>query len=94
MKGHLRKMIVQLNDPVNYQVPLDEQLFPVSDYLGYNITLGYTGNYRAGLHGNDECVFRKGFRLRHEPCAEESALLGAGEYAIHIAVRRAVDQTS
>lgn len=45
--GHLRKMVVSLpetaTNPVQYQLPIDDQLLPLNGVLGNKITLKYTG---------------------------------------------------
>ncbi len=45
--GHLRKMVVSLGSgpeqPVQYQLPLDEQLAPLNPLIGDKISLRYTG---------------------------------------------------
>ena len=45
--GHLQKMLTSLGSkdesPVQYQLPLDDQLIPLNDYIGKNIKLKYLG---------------------------------------------------
>jgi len=41
--GNLRKMKVDLMDPVQYQLPLSDQLINLNDYLGKAVTLVYRG---------------------------------------------------
>lgn len=41
MQGHLKKMQVELKDPVRYQLPLDEQLVDLNACLGQTIELVY-----------------------------------------------------
>lgn len=42
--GHLRKMITEHTSPVRYQIPIDEQLIPISDLIGKKITFKYLGD--------------------------------------------------
>ena len=41
MIGNIKKMKSNLLDSVTYQIPIDDKLFPISDYLGENISLEY-----------------------------------------------------
>ena len=44
--GHLKKMVVSLavnTDPVQYQLPLDDQLLPLNSLLGKTLSLQYSG---------------------------------------------------
>lgn len=41
--GHLQKMVTTLESPVQYQLPLDDQLIPLNDYIGKRIKLHYLG---------------------------------------------------
>lgn len=41
--GHLRKMITTLESPVLYQLPLDDELVSLNQYLGKKISLSYQG---------------------------------------------------
>lgn len=41
MTGHLQKMQTSLESPVQYHLPLDDQLIPLNDYIGKKITLKY-----------------------------------------------------
>jgi len=41
--GHLRKMVTTLSSPVQYNLPLDDQLIPLNDYIGKTIKLTYQG---------------------------------------------------
>ena len=43
MQGNLRKMKVELASPVQYQLPLSEQLIPLNPLLGKSLKLTYTG---------------------------------------------------
>lgn len=43
MKGQLRKMHVELADPVQYQLPLTDELVPLNPVLGQSLRLHYTG---------------------------------------------------
>lgn len=42
-EGHLRKMQVALAGPVEYQLPLDDQLVPLNGFLGQVIRITHTG---------------------------------------------------
>ena len=42
--GHLRKMITEHTSPVRYQIPIDDQLIPVSDLIGKEISFKFTGD--------------------------------------------------
>ncbi len=42
-EGHLRKMQVLLAGPVEYQLPLDDQLVPLNDFLGQVIRITHAG---------------------------------------------------
>jgi hypothetical protein len=44
MQGQLRKMRVTLESPVNYQLPLTDQLVDLNPLLGQSIKLIFTGN--------------------------------------------------
>jgi len=44
MRGTLKKMITELGQPVQYQLPLGDQLLPLNDLIGENLQLRYTGN--------------------------------------------------
>ena len=41
MIGNIKKMKSNLLDSVAYQIPIDDKLFPISDYLGENISFEY-----------------------------------------------------
>lgn len=45
--GHLQKMVTSLSakddSPVEYQLPLDDQLVPISSYIGKKVKLEYSG---------------------------------------------------
>lgn len=53
MRGNLRKMKVELANPVQYQLPLSEQLIPLNTYLGKRLKLTYTGKISC-VHCNRE----------------------------------------
>lgn len=42
--GHLRKMTTEHASPVRYQIPIDDQLIPISDLIGKKITFKYLGD--------------------------------------------------
>lgn len=37
-QGHLRKMTTQHTSPISYQIPIDDQIIPISELIGKNIT--------------------------------------------------------
>lgn len=41
--GHLSKMAVTLNDPITYELRLDELKIPLNEYVGREIRLAFTG---------------------------------------------------
>ncbi len=41
--GHLRKMVTELQDPVQYQLPLDDELVVLNPYIGKPIRIEYQG---------------------------------------------------
>lgn len=41
--GHLQKMVTTHGSPVQYQLPLDNELIPLNDYIGKHIKLSYLG---------------------------------------------------
>jgi hypothetical protein len=41
--GHLKKMVTTLGSPVNYQLPLDDELIPMNQFIGKMISLTYQG---------------------------------------------------
>lgn len=43
MKGNIRKMKVELASPVNYQLPIGDELISMNDLIGKNILLQYGG---------------------------------------------------
>ncbi len=51
MQGNLRKMKAELGSPVQYQVPLTDQLVALNPLIGQSIKLVYTGNI-ACVHCN------------------------------------------
>ena len=44
MRGTLKKMLTELGQPVQYQLPLGDQLLPLNDLIGKNLQLKYTGS--------------------------------------------------
>ena len=47
MIGNIKKMQSNLLEPVAYQIPVGDQLFPISDYLGKQISLEYLQEIRC-----------------------------------------------
>ncbi len=41
--GHLRKMVASFESPIQYQLPVDDELIPLNDHIGGHISLHYTG---------------------------------------------------
>ncbi len=41
--GHLRKMRTEASQPVQYHLPLDDELVPMNDYLGNTLKLEFSG---------------------------------------------------
>ncbi|HEC30245.1 MAG TPA: DUF2797 domain-containing protein [Gammaproteobacteria bacterium] len=41
--GHLRKMVTSLESPVQYSLPLDDELIQINECIGEKISLHYTG---------------------------------------------------
>jgi hypothetical protein len=41
--GHLRKMVTTFESPVQYQLPLDNDLIPLNEYIGKAINLDFLG---------------------------------------------------
>lgn len=48
MKGHIKKMQVELQSPVQYKLPIDDELVPMNELIGQLIQLKY--------HGEIHCV--------------------------------------
>ncbi|WP_394753904.1 DUF2797 domain-containing protein [Crenothrix sp.] len=44
MQGHLKKLHTTLNAPVDYELPLGDQLIPLNPFIGKTIRLVHTGN--------------------------------------------------
>ena len=42
--GHLSKMVTSLESPIQYQLPLDDELIPLNPYIGKKIKLSYSGD--------------------------------------------------
>lgn len=45
--GHVRKLVSELQSPVNYALPLDDGLIPLNPLLGSDLSLKFTGNIRC-----------------------------------------------
>lgn len=43
MKGHIKKMQVELLSPVKYSLPMDDEIVPMNELIGQSIQLKYTG---------------------------------------------------
>ncbi len=44
LAGTIRKMHVRLAQPVEYHLPLSDELLPMNQYIGSNLTLAFNGN--------------------------------------------------
>jgi len=44
IKGHLRKMKTEHSSPVRYHIPFNDELLPISDYIGKTITFKHLGD--------------------------------------------------
>ena len=44
VQGTLKKLRSELVEPVQYQLPVGEDLVPLNDYFGKHITLTFSGN--------------------------------------------------
>lgn len=44
MIGVIRKMVSELADPVKYWLPIGEERFPISEYIGKSLQLNFSGN--------------------------------------------------
>lgn len=65
MKGFLRKMKSELQSPVVYSLPLGDELFPVSDYLGKQLSLTHSGAIQClNCHQPTKKSFSQGYCYR------------------------------
>jgi Protein of unknown function (DUF2797) len=71
VEGHLRKMHTDLNQTVEYQLPVGEQLIPLNTLVGQKIQLNYTGIINC-IHCNRKTnkSFNQGFCY---PCFKKLA---------------------
>jgi hypothetical protein len=71
MKGNIRKMKVELSSPVSYQLPIGDQLFPISEKIGIAIHLEYGGEINCISCGRKT---KKSFAQGHcYPCFRDLA---------------------
>ena len=71
MKGNIRKMKVELSSPVAYKLPIGDELFPMSDYIGKKIRLEYNGEINCISCGRQT---KKSFAQGHcYPCFRDLA---------------------
>ncbi|CAA6813438.1 MAG: FIG00953934: hypothetical protein [uncultured Thiotrichaceae bacterium] len=71
MKGHLRKMKVDLQTPVDYSLVLDDQLLPLNDKLGEPLKLTHTGQIHCVACGRlTKKSFNQGYCF---PCVRSLA---------------------
>lgn len=70
--GHLRKMLTTLASPVKYQLPLDDELIPLNEYIGNNISLKHTGDIHCIACGRKTSKsFNQGYCF---PCFQSLAV--------------------
>ncbi len=50
--GHIKKMVTSLESPVEYQLPVDDKLVSLNDYIGKSISLKYSGEINCIACGN------------------------------------------
>ena len=71
MLGHLGKVLVEANDPIDYYVKLDEECLYLNSHIGANVTLIWTGTISCINCGNKT---RKGYNQGHcYPCFKKLA---------------------
>jgi len=71
LTGHLRKMHATLGSPVEYELPLDEQLEPLNPHIGQVITLRATGQIHCVACGRKT---KKSYSQGHcYPCSQSLA---------------------
>ena len=71
MLGHLGKMLVEANDPIDYYVKLDEECLYLNSHIGANVTLIWTGTISCINCGNKT---RKSYNQGHcYPCFKKLA---------------------
>lgn len=71
VSGHLRKMRVQLEEPVRYTLLLDEHEQPLNDLIGSKISLHFSGNIHCQACGRKtKKSYSQGFCY---PCAQKLA---------------------
>ena len=71
MKGNIRKMKVELASPVNYQLPIGDELISMNDLIGKNIQLEYGGEINCVSCGRKT---KKSFAQGHcYPCFRDLA---------------------
>ena len=70
MKGTLSKMPVELNDPVQYFLKLEDEPILLNDWIGKNVRLSYTGNiYCINCGRKTSKSFNQGFCF---PCFRDA----------------------
>jgi hypothetical protein len=71
LSGHLRKLKVQLLDPVRYTLLLDEQELPLNDLIGSRISLHFSGEIHCQACGRKTSKsYSQGFCY---PCSQKLA---------------------
>ena len=64
--GHLKKMISHHTDPVSYEIPLGDDIILISNYLGKNIQIEFTGVINCVLCGRE--INKSFFQGHCYPC--------------------------
>jgi len=71
LKGNIKKMKVELTSPVNYQLPIGDELISMNDLIGKNIQLEYGGEINCVSCGRKT---KKSFAQGHcYPCFRDLA---------------------
>jgi hypothetical protein len=52
ISGHIKKMVTSLESPVQYQLPIDDKLVSMNNYIGKSISLNYSGVINCIACGN------------------------------------------
>ena len=50
--GNITKMISKHTDPISYEIPIDDNLIPISDFLDRIITINFNGTINCVICGN------------------------------------------
>ncbi|MFT5132277.1 MAG: hypothetical protein ACI9SC_000742 [Gammaproteobacteria bacterium] len=60
--GHIRKMVTSLTSPVQYQLPIDDKLVSLNDFIGKSISLHHSGEINCVSCGS---LTKKSFNQGH-----------------------------